>query len=330
VIEGRTPAEPGPGEVRVRVTECGICGSDLKMYAGDHPVHRPPLLLGHELIGTIDATGPGVGLAAGTDVVVYPAIGCGHCYACRRGDEQLCSDMQLIGGHRDGGLSDFVLMPERNAMPIGEGVPADHRVLVEPLAVAVHAVNRAALDASDSALVVGAGPIGMFVAIVLRAGSKRRIVLVDRDPARLKMASRFGFETALSSEGDSFLAGIGQEEGFEAVFDCAGGPDTPDRAVRSTTPGGTVVLVGVPPETISLDTIALQRAERALLGSMMYTREEFVRAMELLANDALGGSTIPAELVRLDFSLDDVSDAFATLAEGRSPALKIVLRTARS
>jgi L-iditol 2-dehydrogenase len=327
-MRGQPVAAPGPGEVRVRVSECGICGSDLKMYSGDHPVHRPPLLLGHELVGTIDAVGDGAELAPGTPVVAFPAIGCGDCYACERGHEQLCPRMRLIGGHVAGGLADFVVMPERNAIPIPAGVPERERVLIEPLAVGVHAVERAGLEPGDRCLVIGAGPIGVFTAIVLRARSQERVVLVDRDPARLEAAARFGFETARSAKtGPELLAELGQPQGFEAVFECAGGAETPNLALACLAPLGTVVLVGVPPETIALNSIVLQRGERSVAGSMMYTRAEFGRAMDLLEAGAIG-DTVPPSLVRRDFPLTGVSDAFALLAEGRAGALKIVLQTA--
>jgi 2-desacetyl-2-hydroxyethyl bacteriochlorophyllide A dehydrogenase len=324
--------EPGPGEVRVKVAECGICGSDLKMYSGGHPVHRPPLLLGHELVGEVDAVGPGVSLAPGTAVAAFPAIGCGDCYACDRGQEQLCARMRLIGGHEPGGLSDYVLMPERNAVPILPEVPLDRRVLIEPLAVAVHAVGRAGLGDMDRCLIVGAGPIGILTAVVLRAEGVRPLVVADRDRTRLALAARLGFETA-ATESDfagPLLDGLGQPEGFEVVFDCAGGAGTPDLALACTVPAGRVVLVGVPPRKIALDSVVLQRGDRSLIGSMMYSRDEFERAMELLGEGAIPDSAMADGLVRRTFPLERVTEAFATLANGQASVLKVVISPSRS
>lgn len=327
VIETGAAPEPGPGEVRVRVCEVGICGSDLKMYTGEHPVHRPPLLLGHELTGIVDAVGDGVVLGPGTAVAAYPAIGCGECHSCRRGEEQLCPRMRLIGGHDPGGLAEFVLMPEANAVPLRDGLPAELAVLTEPMAVAVHGVERGAVGTEDRCLVVGAGPIGIFAAMVLVAAKPARLVVVDRDPARLEVAAELGFEAAADSLEDpaDLLGALGEEEGFEAVFDCAGGGDTADRCLRCVVPGGRLVLIGVPPLQITLDSVVLQRGERDLLGAMMYSRREFGTAMDLLAELEVPVRALRAGLLRETFPLDRVGEAFATLAEHRAPVLKLVI-----
>jgi threonine dehydrogenase-like Zn-dependent dehydrogenase len=179
----------------------------------------------------------------------------------------------------------------------------------------------------DRCLIVGAGPIGILTAVVLRAEGVRPLVVVDRDRARLTLAARLGFETA-ATESDfpgPLLEGLGQPEGFEVVFDCAGGEDTPELALRCTAPGGRAVLVGVPPREIGVDSIVLQRGDRSLVGSMMYSRAEFERAMELLGEGAIPDSAMADGLVRRTFPLERVTEAFATLANGQASVLKVVV-----
>jgi threonine dehydrogenase-like Zn-dependent dehydrogenase len=323
-LAAQTPSSPDPGWVRVRVRECGICGSDMKMYAGEHPVHRPPLQLGHELIGSVVA--PDGSLIA-DEVAVFPAVGCGDCYACRRDREELCAGMRLIGGHLPGGLATEVEVPARNAVPIPSGVPADRRVLIEPLAVAVHAAALGAAGPADRALVIGAGPIGLFTALVLRHTGCARAVVVDRDPARVELAVELGVDAELVDGQDvaGMLAQLAAPEGFEVVFDCAGAAATPDQAVRSLVPGGVAVLVGVPPSVISFDSIALQRGGRTVRGSMMYSHADFRAAMDLLADGAVSDAHIASGLVRREFPLERVEDAFRAVEDGAERVLKVVV-----
>ncbi|MBA2295169.1 MAG: alcohol dehydrogenase catalytic domain-containing protein, partial [Actinobacteria bacterium] len=170
VVNSRANAEPGSGEVRVRVRDCGVCGSDLKMWAGTHAFLRPPLLLGHEVYGFVDAIGADTnGIAHADPVVVFPAQGCGSCFLCLRGQPQLCADMAFYGGQLPGGLAEYVLVSRANLMPVPDAVPEQQRVLIEPLAVAIHAIGRANGAAGETAVVLGAGAIGLFTALVARA-----------------------------------------------------------------------------------------------------------------------------------------------------------------
>src|SRR3954452_8359545 len=136
VLDERPLVQDGAERI-VRVTECGVCGSDLKMYSGAHPIFKPPLILGHEFYGIVE--GDGGSIPAGTEVAIYPPVGCGHCYQCTRGLEYRCAEMQFYGGEFQGGPSGRGGVRERTLIPIPAGVPADQRVLIEPLAVAVHA-----------------------------------------------------------------------------------------------------------------------------------------------------------------------------------------------
>jgi len=326
----REVPEPGPGQVLVRVTECGICGSDLKMYGGGHPVHRPPLLLGHELIGEVAELHPThrTGLTPGMPVAVYPAINCGRCRACRAGKTHICPNMRLIGGHEPGGMSQFVIAPESNVIPIPAEMPEGLAVLTEPMAVAVHGVNRGEVEPGETALVLGCGPVGLMTAMVLRALGTARVIVSDIAAGPLSRARDFGFDEVIDGSTHDLgraLATMGFEEGVEAVFDCAGAPDSPEIGLRALVPGGRLVLVGVPPAKIGLDSVLLQRGERDIIGSMLYTPAEFEEAMGLLAAGIIPEAAIAAGRVRAEYRLGDSPEAFETLASGDAPVLKLVI-----
>ena len=263
-VQLRDVPAPGPGEVLVRVEECGICGSDLKMYAGTHAFMRPPIVMGHEISGVVERVGDDVDLELGTPVTVFPPIGCGDCFHCRNGREQLCETMEFFGGQRAGGLADLVVIPQTHVLPIPPEVPAELRVLIEPLSVAVHGVARGAPLADERAVVIGAGAIGLFTALVLRTRGLREIVVAEIEPRRLQRAEALGFipaDAARESLPDA-VARLVRPEGADCVFECAGSQDTIAAAIIATRKGGRTIIVGNAPPMIEIDGLALQRGDR--------------------------------------------------------------------
>jgi 2-desacetyl-2-hydroxyethyl bacteriochlorophyllide A dehydrogenase len=324
-LEARSLADPGPGEALVRVRECGICGSDLKMYSGTHPVIPLPLVPGHEFYGTVEAVGAGAGdVETGALVSVFPTVGCGHCFNCRRGLPHLCPEMELIGGQRQGGLAERVVVPAANLLPLDPDVPEHARVLVEPLAVGVHAARRARVERDERVVIVGAGPIGIFTALALRHGGVEGVLLADLSDERLALARRLGAgDTVNSAElalGDHVRAEI-RPEGVDVAFDCVGQDATAREALALTAKGGRAVLVGLMPAEMRVDGVALQRGERALVGVQMYVREDFRTAMRILA----GGAVPAADGVLRSYALEDAGEAFRALKAGRAGAIKSVV-----
>jgi threonine dehydrogenase-like Zn-dependent dehydrogenase len=320
-VEERSLAEPGPGEALIRVRECGICGSDLKMYAGTHPILRPPLVPGHEFYGTVEAVGEGAAVELGALVSIFPTVGCGHCFNCRRGFPHLCPDMELIGGQRQGGLAELVVVPAANLLPMHPDVPEHARVLVEPLAVGVHAARRAGVAPGERVVVVGAGPIGLFTALALRHQGVEDLLLADLSEERLALARRLGAPATVNS-GEVDLGGHVRAEirpeGVDVAFDCVGVDATAREALALTCKGGRAVIVGLMPAEMRVDGVALQRGERTLVGVQMYVREDFATAMTILAAGA-----VPAEDgVLCPYALDDVDEAFRALKAGQPRALK--------
>jgi len=320
-LETRELRPPGAGEAIVRVAECGLCGSDLKLYSGGHPKLQPPLRLGHEFHGTVEAAD---GLEPGRRGAVFPPIGCGACRNCRRGEPHICSAMTFVGGEHPGGLSDLVTVPAANLLPLDPAIPEDRRVFVEPLAVGVHAASRGTVQADEQVVIIGAGPIGLFTALALRHQGVERILLADIAANRLALARRLGagetVDTSSVALADHVREALG-EDGVDVAFDCVGGQETASGALGVTRNGGRAVLVGITPRDLRLDGVVLQRGERALIGVQMYTRDDFRTAMEMLAAGALPAS----ETLTRRYPLDDVATAFADLEAGRRDVLKLVV-----
>lgn len=324
VIEEVEPPPLGPGEVRVAVEACGVCGSDLHMYKGRHPVLRPPLVMGHEFVGRVVERAPDVPPEAeGRRVVAIAGRGCGTCPACRAGSFNRCAALQVIGGHVPGGLAELVTLPWDQFVPVPDAWPAETAALVEVAAVGVHTAERYGSVADRDVLVLGAGPIGLVLVRVLKALGARRVAAADVNPFRRRMAHEAGADVVYDlshPEAEAMFRNL-WPEGVDAAFDCAGRPETVVRGLELTARGGTVVLTAIFEEDARIPMTVLQRGERQLIGVQMYHRHDFERVIELVETGRLDLSG----LVTHRFALEDAPAAFALLATPGAEAAKVLV-----
>ncbi len=289
----RSRPTPGPGEALVRIRRAGVCGTDLHIYEGSHPFLEYPRVIGHELSGEVEETGPGCTIPVGQKVFVIPYLSCGVCVACRRGKTNCCQRIAVLGVHIDGGMADYVCVPEGN-VAAADGVTLDQAAMVEFLAIGAHAVRRANPQKGDRILVVGAGPIGAGCMIFakLRDGS---VTALDVRQDRLD------FCRDILKVDDTVVAGGGALEAlskltggdlFDVVIDATGQAGAMAAGFDYVAHGGTYVLVSVVRDTISFSDPKFHAREISLLGSRNATRQDFVevfRAMRdgLVPTDAL-------------------------------------------
>lgn len=283
---------PGPGEVLVRVEACGICGTDRHLLHGEFP-SAPPVTLGHEVSGLVEAVGEGVTLRPGTRVTLDPNIACGRCEPCRRGRVNLCERLQAIGIHRDGGFAERVLAPEGQAYPLPGTLDPLHGAFCEPLACCLHGMDLAGVRPGASVAVLGGGVIGLLVVQLARLAGAGRIVLSTRQAPRRALAERLGATATIDpSEGDvvSRLLGPGGSlpGGADVVVECAGVADTVAQSLRLARPGGTVVILGVMPkgERVAVEPFDLLFRELTVFGSFLNPFAHG-RAAALVASGAL-------------------------------------------
>jgi (R,R)-butanediol dehydrogenase/meso-butanediol dehydrogenase/diacetyl reductase len=311
------------GWLLLRVEYGGICGTDLSIVAGKHPRAAAPLVLGHEIVGTVVRTGAD-GPPVGTRVVVEPLISCGRCRACHHQASHVCRELELFGIDAAGGLADRMAVPADRVVPVQPGVPVRRAAWAEPLAVAVHAVARAQVRGGESVLVFGAGPIGILVALVARQAGAARTVVVEQKASRRKIAVDCGFETVPDGvdPATSFRATNGSE-GADIVFDAAGHPDVAAVLPASARETGTIVLVALYGDPVALDLRAVCFGEQRLLGSRVYTRDDLAEAVALLPDDPLGLDRLPVAV----FPLDDAAAAFREARADDAP-MKVLLEIA--
>jgi L-iditol 2-dehydrogenase len=293
MAEVATPSA-GAGEVLIRVGACGICGSDVHGYDGSSGRRIPPIVMGHEAAGRIAAVGAGVtGLKEGDRVTFDSTIYCGVCGYCTRGEVNLCDHRQVLGVScgdysRAGAFAEFVAVPARVVYKLPESISFAEAAMLEAVAVAIHAVSLADTSAESTALVVGAGTIGVLILQALRAAGCERVLVSDVDATRLKMAKELGAADALLAREDvveqivQCTGGVGVDVAMEAV----GRNETVSAAIASVRKGGTVVLVGnISPEvTLPLQKVVTRQIR--LQGSCA-SAGEYPEAIKLMANGAI-------------------------------------------
>jgi threonine dehydrogenase-like Zn-dependent dehydrogenase len=296
VMTMRDVARPAlaPDEVVIRVAYSGICGSELSGFLGQNSLRKPPLVFGHELSGWVEAVGDGAadtpGLDVGTPVTANPLVTCGRCDYCITGRQELCSERRLLGAHLPGCNADLVVVPASSVLPVPAGMNLQAAAMVEPAACAVRAVEASGAGPTSRALVLGAGPIGLFLVQVLLAHGVRDVYIADLNTERLKMAQGLGaLPVQAGPDGVADLvvaatAGCGVTVSFDAV----GTPATRRDCLASTAPGGVLVLVGLHSDETSFPVNTVIRSEVTMKGIFAYSDANFRTALNWLADGRIG------------------------------------------
>lgn len=303
------PPQPQHGEVLLEPLAIGVCGSDLHVYEGQHPFVRYPVFPGHEVAAQVVEVGSGVDSAwRGALVALEPALTCGQCVPCRSGRYNICERLQVMGFQAPGALAERFVSPVQNLHRLPQGFDIELGAMVEPLAVAVHAVALTPVQGKRVA-VLGAGTIGLLVAQVAKAYGAAQVVVVDLLEARRRVAEGLGLTTK-APDGAK----------YEVIFECVGSEQALEAAIQGAHKGGTVVVVGVYGRPTTLSAGLIQDWELTLKGSLMYTFSDFQEAIRLLAQQKVQAQP----LITHRFALDEVQSAFAAALE-RDKALKVLL-----
>jgi L-iditol 2-dehydrogenase len=290
---------PGPDELLVRVEACGVCGTDRHLLHGEFP-STPPVTLGHEFCGIIEAMGNGVsGFALGERVTGDPNIHCGRCDMCQAGHINLCRNLQAIGIHRDGGFADYVLVPHKQAYLLPATLNPLHGAFCEPLACCIHGVDMAKIKTGDTVIVLGGGVIGMLVVQLARLAGATSVVMVTRQASKRQLAESLGATSSFSPAESDPAQRV--PRGAEVVIECAGVPETVELAPRLARSGGTVVILGVLPQgtKVEFEPFDILFRELAILGSFINPRTH-ARAASMIASGVIQVDPLISRTVTLD------------------------------
>ncbi len=290
-FEQVTAPNAGPGEVLIKVSACGICGSDLHGYLG-HSARRTahaPLIMGHEFTGTVAAIGPGSNgaLGVGRRVVIQPQIACGTCRACRSGLNNICPNMAILGIERAGGFAELVSVPEDRVFALPDNITDAQAAMTETLAVEVHLFRHFVPPLARVVVVIGAGAQGLLAAQLARLSGAEQVIVADRVPERLALAAQLGATRTIQSDREDavkiVLAGT-DGWGADVVIDAVGAPSVRQQGVAMLQPGGTLALIGLGVGETELNFLPVVGRELRIQGSYCYSDDEFLRALDLIAS----------------------------------------------
>ncbi len=319
--------KPGKGEVLLRIQRIGVCGSDVHVYHGKHPYTGYPVVQGHEFSATVVDFGDGVtGLHPGLKVTSMPQIVCGECAPCLRGDYHICDKLKVEGFQAPGCAQDLWVTSADRIIPLPDSFSFEQGALVEPVSVAVHSTSKAGDLNGRRVAVLGAGPIGNLIAQVARA-SGAKVLVTDISDYRLRIAAQCGLENTSNAAEESLQAAAERvfgADGFDIVLECVGIEDTMTAAVENIAKGGTIVVVGVFGEKPRIDMGLVQDRELNLHGTLMYKREDYEKAVDLIAS----GQVITEPLMSKHFSIDKYLDAYKFIDQQRDMTMKVFIDVA--
>jgi hypothetical protein len=315
--------EPTDGEVLLKMQRIGICGTDLHAYHGDQPYFTYPRRLGHEVSGEIVEIGANdAGLTSGESVVIMPYLACGKCIACRKGLTNACMSLSIIGVHQDGGMAEYITMPESHLIK-AEGLKAEQMAIVECLSIGAHATRRANVQPGQKVLVIGAGPIGIgTMQFVRNAGAE--VIAMDVNEDRLGYCRDvLGVEhlvNALDNPSEQ-LAEITSGSFPDTVMEATGNPKSMETAFQYVSHGGTYVLISLVKADISFSDPEFHKREMNLLSSRNATKadmENVVKAMQ-------AGKVETEQFITHRESFDDLIDTFESWLDPANGVIKAVV-----
>ena len=319
---------PGPGEVLVRVAACGICGSDVHGYDGSSGRRIPPLIMGHEAAGTVAAVGEGVTAWAPGDRVTFDStVSCGQCPFCLRGDINLCDRREVLGVscgeyRRAGAFAEYVTVPERILYRLPASMPFAEAAMLEAVSVALHAVKMGGVHGGETALVIGAGMIGLLTLQAARVAGCSRVLIADVDATRLRLARSLGADEVLQVSGDDLSRQVLERlpSGADVVLEAVGRDATVSAAIASVVKGGTVVLIGniAPRVTVPLQVVVSRQLR---LQGTAASSGEYPEAIDLVSS----GKIQVKPLISAVAPLDEGPRWFERLYAGEPGLMKVAL-----
>ena len=324
-VEDVPTPEPGAGQVLIQVAGCGVCHTDLHYLDHGTPTFKtPPMILGHEISGTVASVGDGVtNLKEGDRVLVAAVTSCGACEACREGRENVCAHGEMLGNHIDGGFAEYVVAPAKDTYVLPDEVPlVEGSIIAAAITTPYHAVvNRGKVRPGDAVVVFGCGGVGLNI-VQVAAAQGARVVAVDVSDDKLAWATKLGAAATVNpgaverlDKALRKLTGGGADVAFEAV----GKPTTQEQALASLKTGGRAVFVGYSPDTMTLNSGRVMFRELEVVGSLGCRPVDYPRVIEMVRQKRIKLT----ELVTHRFPLDEMNDALDMLRSGN--AIRVVV-----
>ena len=328
-FETRTmPAHPlSENEVLIQVAACGVCGTDVHIFHGDKGSAEvnPPVVLGHELAGTVVEVGAQVrGVKPGDRVAVDPNQYCGKCHYCKIGKKQLCEHLYAIGVNRDGGFAQYCYVPETQCFLLGDGVPLEHGAMAEPLACCLHGIDRAQIRAGDTVLIIGGGAIGLLMVQLAKLSGASIVLLSEPVALRREIGLEIGADAVIDPLQDDIQERIAQftgRHGVDVVIECVGNISATAQAFAAAKRGATILLFSVPKAgaTHPLSLEDVYQKELKIIGSLI-NPDTHQRAVDLINR----GKILLTPIITHRFPLEQVKEAIQMQMSSQSIKVLVV------
>lgn len=327
VIDEHEISQPLPGEVRVKVQLAGICGSDVHIYRGHNPFAKYPRVIGHEFFGVVDAVGEGISAdKLGKRVSVDPVISCGHCYPCQIGRPNVCKELTVLGVHRDGGFSESACVPAGNAHEIADHITDEMAVMIEPFTIAANICEQLKPTSLDTALVYGAGPMGLTVIQALKnVYQVKQVIVADRIPERLSMAKASGADVLIDNTHQPLKETLSAKGILPTlIIDAACHPSILDEATKLISPAGRIGIMGFSSEPCTITQQAITSKELTIFSSRLNSNK-FPLVISWLNNQKIN----PDALITHKFSINEVETALAVFEKDQKNCCKVLLEISK-
>ncbi len=326
-IEFKEIEQPKPqsDEVLIKIERIGVCGSDIHVYHGLHPYTGYPVVQGHEVSGIVAELGNEVtGFQIGDHVVFTPQVTCGTCYPCRHGMEHICDNLKVMGFQTDGAAQEYYPVPASKVLKVPDTISLDHAAMIEPLAVAVHALGRYGGVNGKTVVVLGAGTIGNLVAQTAQAFGASKVILTDVSSYKIDKARTCDIPLAINTNQISLTDAIAMEIGpdkADVILECVGVQDTISQAIDNARKGSVIVVVGVFGKKPVVDLGLVQDRELTLVGTLMYQKNDYETAIQLVTQGKLNLDP----MITHRFSFDHYLEAYEAIEQAKGEYLKVMI-----
>ena len=319
------PVPPlGKGQIKVKIKKIGVCGSDIHVNHGKHPYTGYPVVQGHEVSAEVADTSADVkDFKTGDKVTIQPQVVCGTCYPCTHGMYNACESLKVMGFQTTGMASEYFVVDAKLALKLPDDMSFDHGAMVEPLAVAVHAIRRFGDINGKSALILGGGPIGNLVAQTCKAMGAKKVLLSEISKYRLETAGKCGLQTVDPLKKDlkeGMLEAFGTD-GADVIFECVGINATMEQAVNYARKGSDIVVVGVFADLSTINMGFIQDRELKLIGTAMYREEDYIEAIRLAEEGKIEFDALITDHV----PFDEYAQAYKLIDEQKDRAMKVMI-----
>ncbi|MDD4849823.1 MAG: zinc-binding alcohol dehydrogenase family protein [Gemmiger sp.] len=325
ILEMEKPCLSAENNVLVKMTAAGICGSDVGIYHGTNAAATYPRVIGHEMVGVVEAVGPGASkVKVGDRVIIDQVVPCGHCYACRKGRPNVCGNLQVRGVHRDGGYREYMAVPDSDCYLVPDTLTDAEAVMIEPTTIAVQCCSRAALEAEDTVLIIGSGALGSSILRIVRLYTPAKVIVADIDDAKLAEALENGATDVINSLKEDVPARCHELTGGYGVtvsIDAACVKTSLLTALQATGNAGRVITMGFSVAPTEINQFAITSKELDVRGSRLQNRK-FQDVIDLVA----AGKVNLKGSISHTFPLTDAQKAF-DFVDSRDPSIRKIVLT---